>query len=157
MFFGKELTNLDVEKIVESQSVVLGLDIGSKTLGVAVSDRRLMIATGLKTLTIKNNNFSPLLELVKEYKVGAVVFGWPVQMNGIPGEQCEKIAKTAEIISQYLHVEFFRWDERLSTCAVEQVLLSADLSRAKRSRIIDKTAAVYILQGALDAINMRRS
>lgn len=156
MFFGKELANLDIDSLCASQSVIVGLDIGSKTLGVAVSDRSLMIATGLKTLVVKNNNFSSLVELVKNYKVGAVVFGWPVQMNGVPGDQCEKIAKIAEIIAQYLPVEFFRWDERLSTYAVEQVLLSADLSRAKRSRIVDKTAAVYILQGALDSINLRR-
>ena len=151
-----ELKNLDTEKLLAENSVIVGLDIGDKTVGIAVSDRRIKIASGITTVARNGStkDFAKVKESVSRYKVGAIIFGWPVQMNGQPGPQCEKILEFVEELKNFFpDVPFSYWDERLSTCAVTQVLLKADLSRKKRKKVVDKGASIYILQGALDFLN----
>jgi putative Holliday junction resolvase len=95
---------------------------------------------------------------MKPYDVGLVVFGWPIQMNGKEGPQCEKVAAFVRNFSDYINgVLFAPWDERFSTSAVEHVMIEADMSRGKRRRLLDKTAALYILQGAIDFLNKSRA
>ena len=151
-----EPKNINVAKLLEDHSVIIGLDIGDKTIGVAVSDKRMRIASGITTVARNGSekDFEKLKDSVKDYNVGAIIFGWPVQMNGKPGPQCEKILKFVEKLRNYFeNIPFSYWDERLSTCAVTNVLLQADLSRKKRKKVVDKSASIYILQGALDFFN----
>lgn len=151
-----ELKNLNIEKLLADNSVIIGLDIGDKTVGIAVSDRRIKIASGITTITRNGSakDFVKVKESISKYKVGAIIFGWPVQMNGQPGPQCEKILEFIEELKNFFSdIPFSYWDERLSTCAVTQVLLKADLSRKKRKKVVDKSASIYILQGALDFLN----
>ena len=151
-----ELKNIDIRKLVSDNSVIIGLDIGDKTVGISVSDRRIKIASGITTVQRNDSteDFVKIKESVSKYKIGAVIFGWPVQMNGQPGPQCEKILEFVEKLKDYFTDAYFSyWDERLSTCAVTNVLLTADLSRKKRKKVVDKSAAVYILQGAIDFLN----
>lgn len=157
--FISELKSVDINKLLANQEVIIGLDIGDKTIGIAVSDRRLKIASGVTTLSRNGSSkdFIKLKETLEKYKVGCVIFGWPVQMNGQPGPQCEKILKFIEEFRKYFDVEFSYWDERLSTCAVTNILLQADLSRKKRKQVVDKSAAIYILQGSLDFLENRKA
>lgn len=151
-----ELKNLDIEKLLAENSVIVGLDIGDKTVGIAVSDRRIKIASGITTVARNGStkDFVKVKESVSKYKVGAIIFGWPVQMNGQLGPQCEKILEFVEELKNHFeNIPFSYWDERLSTCAVTNVLLQADLSRKKRKKVVDKSASIYILQGALDFLN----
>ena len=151
-----EPKDINVAELLANHSVIAGLDIGDKTIGVAVSDKRIRIASGITTIARNGSekDFVKLKESVKNYNVGAIIFGWPVQMNGKPGPQCEKTLEFAEKLRSYFeNVTFSYWDERLSTCAVTNVLLQADLSRKKRKKVVDKSASVYILQGVLDFLN----
>ena len=154
-FFLSPIKDLNLDQILDKNSVLLGLDVGDTTVGVAVSDRRIKIASGITTISRKSlvNDCNKLQEAIKQYKIGGIIVGWPIQMNGIPGTQCEKVLKFAQALKDYFDVPFFYWDERLSTCAVNSVLLQADLSRKKRKNVVDKSAAVYILQGAIDFLN----
>lgn len=154
-----ELKNIDIEKLIADNSVVVGLDIGDKTVGISVSDRRIKIASGVTTITRNGSarDFAKVKESLDGYNVGCVIFGWPVQMNGQPGPQCEKILEFVEELKKHFeNIPFSYWDERLSTCAVTNVLLQADLSRKKRKKVVDKSAAIYILQGALDFMNRKQ-
>jgi putative Holliday junction resolvase len=151
-----ELKNIDLKKLLADNSVIVGLDIGDKTVGIAVSDRRIKIASGITTI-LRNGSqkdFEKLKNAVDKYNVGCIIFGWPVQMNGQPGSQCEKILKFIEKMRDFFpNIPFSYWDERLSTCAVTNVLLKADVSRKKRKKVVDKSASIYILQGAIDFLN----
>lgn len=156
--FISELKNIDISKLIAENSVIVGLDIGDKTVGIAISDRRIKIASGVTTIQRNGSarDFARVKESVSKYKVGTIIFGWPVQMNGQPGSQCEKILEFVEELKDYFPgIPFSYWDERLSTCAVTNVLLQADLSRKKRKKIVDKSASIYILQGAIDFLNRR--
>lgn len=151
-----ELKNVDLKKLLADNSVIIGLDIGDKTVGIAVSDRRIKIASGVTTVQRNGSqqDFEKLKNAVDKYNVGCIIFGWPVQMNGQPGSQCEKILKFVEKLKDYFpNIPFSYWDERLSTCAVTNVLLKADVSRKKRKKVVDKSASIYILQGAIDCLN----
>lgn len=155
-----EPKDINIAELLANRSVVVGLDIGDKTIGVAVSDKRIRIASGITTITRNGSekDFIKLKESVKNYNVGCIIFGWPVQMNGKPGPQCEKILEFAKKLKNYFeNIPFSYWDERLSTCAVTNVLLKADLSRKKRKKVVDKSASIYILQGALDFLNKNRT
>lgn len=154
----EEVRNLDTALILEKKSIILGLDIGTKTVGIAVSDRRLKIASSIKTLFLKNTekDFENLMIILNNYNVGAIIFGWPVQMNGIAGEQCKKVEEFINELKNHISTKFIKWDERFSTRVVDNIMISADLSRKRRKEVIDKTAAVYILQGALDYLSMHR-
>lgn len=135
----------------------MGLDVGSKTVGIAISDELGWTAQGLKTLKIdeeKNKfGFDEIGQLIKEYGISQVVIGLPKNMNGSIGPRGEASKRYAEEIENQFSVSTILWDERLTTMAAERVLLEADVSRKKRKKVIDKMAAMMILQGYLDSKN----
>lgn len=133
----------------------LGLDIGDRTIGVAVSDLLGLTAQGVETIRRKNfaSDIARLGELMQQYETSELVSGYPKNMNGSEGERCEVVRSFIDEVKKVypdIHVMF--WDERLSTVAATRSLLEADLSRRKRKKVIDKMAAVFILQGYLDSI-----
>jgi putative holliday junction resolvase len=136
---------------------IMGLDVGSKTVGIAISDELGWTAQGLKTLKIdeeKNKfGFDEIGQLIKEYGISQVVIGLPKNMNGSIGPRGEASKTYAEEIENQFSVSTILWDERLTTMAAERVLLEADVSRKKRKKVIDKMAAMMILQGYLDSKN----
>ena len=130
----------------------LGLDLGTKTLGISKSKG--VIATNYKTLR-HDNNYDYLIQelknIINEEKVDKIILGYPKNMNGTEGERCEIVKQFAEDIQKAIPAtEVIFQDERLSTVAAEKSLISADVSRRKRRKVIDKMAAVFILQGWLD-------
>lgn len=136
----------------------LAFDVGDKTIGVAVSDALGLTAQGVETIRRKSwdKDFSRIKELMKLYETDAFIIGFPKNMNGTQGERCDIVRDFAERLQKKCKgssVVF--WDERLSTVAAERSLIAADVSRAKRRKVIDKMAAVFILQGYLDNIGMR--
>jgi len=136
----------------------MGLDLGTKTIGVAVSDRLLSAATPL--LTVRRTKFSKdakaLLDIITNRDIGAVILGLPRNMNGSEGPRCQSTRAFARNLSAHTQLPIGYWDERLSTVAAERALLEADTSRKRRAEVIDHVAAGYILQGALDrARNIR--
>ena len=136
---------------------ILGLDVGSKTVGVAISDLMGWTAQGLDTLRINEEledyGIEQLVTIIKENNVGSVVIGLPKNMNNSIGFRGEASLKYKELLQESLpDIEIIMWDERLSTMAAERSLLEADVSRQKRKKVIDKMAAVFILQGYLDSI-----
>ena len=133
---------------------VLGLDIGDKTIGVAVSDPLGFTAQGVTTIRRKNEeiDLKELITICKEYSVDTIVAGLPENMNGTIGPQSEKVLAFCEVIKKEINIPIKMWDERLTTVAAHRVMLEADLSRAKRKKLVDKIAATYILQGYLDSL-----
>lgn len=131
---------------------ILGLDVGSKTIGVAVSDELGIIAQGVTTLKRKgvNHDITRLLKVIKEQKAGKVVVGLPKNMNGSLGPSAKMVLTLLEELEKSVDIPVIAWDERLSTVAAERTLLEADMSRKKRKKVIDKVAAIIILQGYLD-------
>lgn len=131
---------------------LLGLDVGDKTIGVAISDPNHSIATPLKL--IKRTKFTADLaeikKLISEWEVGGLVIGLPLEMDGKEGKRCQSVRQFARNILKEIKIEIHCQDERLSTKAAEREMLSADLSRAKRDEKIDKLAACWILQNFLD-------
>ncbi|MBE6101638.1 MAG: Holliday junction resolvase RuvX [Selenomonas ruminantium] len=132
----------------------LGLDIGDRTIGIAASDLLGLTAQGVETIrrTDMESDIRRLGELMEQYETKSLVSGYPKNMNGTEGERCEFVKEfMAEVQKAYPEVEVFFWDERLSTVAATRSLLEADVSRRKRRKVIDKMAAVFILQGFLDS------
>ncbi len=133
----------------------LALDLGDKTIGVAVSDLLGLTAQGVETIrrTSNKDDLKRLGELVTQYEATTFVIGLPKNMDGTEGARCE-LVKTfaAKLNAAFPDVKQVLWDERLSTVAAAKNLIAADLSRKKRRQVIDKMAAVYILQGWLDSI-----
>lgn len=133
----------------------LGLDIGDRTIGIAVSDPLGLTAQGVETIKRKDMaaDLRRLDELMKEYETKALVSGYPKNMNGTEGPRCQFVKDfMAEVGKAYPDAEIHFWDERLSTVAATRSLLEADISRRKRRKVIDKMAAVFILQGFLDSL-----
>ena len=128
---------------------IMGLDIGDKTIGVAVSDIMGITAQGVKTIRreSKKKDIEELKNIIKERQVNKIVSGLPKNMNGTLGPQGEKVLKLCELIKE--EIDF--WDERLTTVAAERSLIEGDVSRKKRKKVIDMLAAVIILQGYLDS------
>jgi len=133
----------------------LGLDIGDATIGVAVSDLLGLTAQGVETIRRRGGLEADIVrlgELMERYETRALVSGYPKNMNGTEGERCEVVKDfMAKVKEKYPDAEVHFWDERLSTVAAERSLLEADISRRKRRKVIDKMAAVFILQGFLDS------
>lgn len=131
---------------------IMGLDIGDRTIGVAVSDLMGMTAQGVKTIkrTSKKNDIDEIKNIIKEKNVNLIVSGLPKNMNGTVGSQGEKVKKFCELIKEEIDIDIEFWDERLTTVAAEKTLITADVSRKKRKNVIDMMAAVLILQGYLD-------
>ena len=130
---------------------ILGLDVGQKTIGVAVSDPLGFTAQGLTTIrrTNKEKDIEEIKQFCAEYNVEVIVIGLPKNMNGTIGSSGEIVMAFGE----QLNIEIKYWDERLTTVAAHKAMLEADLSRNKRKKIVDKIASTYILQGYLDRIS----
>lgn len=132
----------------------LGLDLGTRTLGISISDETKTIATGLTTLRFNDSAYEELydelIRIVKEYKVEKIILGFPKNMNNTIGERAETTIVFKENIEKLLNIEVILQDERLSTVSAHNYLIEADMSRKKRKKVVDKMAANIILQTYLD-------
>ena len=137
---------------------IMSLDVGSRTIGIACSDALLMTAQGIETIrrTSLEKDFNRLQELISEYEVHELVVGMPKNMNGTKGERAEKIEEFVAKMKEVIDLPVTYWDERLSTVMAERQLIAADVSRKKRKSVIDKMAAVVILQGYLDRLQFNK-
>lgn len=135
----------------------MGLDVGSKTVGIAISDALGWTAQGIETVKVDEGagqfGMERIRELVKEYEVSGFVVGFPKNMNNTVGPRAVASQDYAELLKQTFGFPVALWDERLTTMAAERVLIDADVSRKKRKTVIDKMAAIMILQGYLDSKN----
>ena len=134
---------------------LMGLDLGSKTIGMAVSDASRLVASPIGTLrrTRFRDDADALFRAADERSVVALIIGLPVNMDGSEGPRCQSARAFAQNLLGLREMTIAFWDERLSTAAVERAMIGADLSRAKRRRSVDTAAAAYILQGALDTLS----
>lgn len=132
----------------------LGLDVGSKTIGLALSDVSHMVASPLETIRRRRfrDDAARLREIVAGFEIGGLVIGLPVSMDGTEGPRCQSVRAFADNVRGEIDLPLGFWDERLSTAAVQRMLTDdADMSRKRRAEVVDKLAAAYILQGFLDA------
>jgi putative holliday junction resolvase len=140
--------------LLPARGALIGLDLGTKTIGVAVSDPDRRVAAPVET--VARNRFAldaqRILALAAERRAVAFVLGLPVNMDGSEGPRAQATRAFARNLEKLTELPIALWDERLSTAAVERALIAADLSRAKRKAVIDQHAATYILQGALDRL-----
>lgn len=145
----------DFKALAPTGKRLIGLDVGSKTVGVALSDLTHTVATPLETL--RRGKFQAdakrLRMIVEENEVGGMIVGLPVSMDGTEGPRCQSVRQFADNLLAVFDLPVAFWDERLSTAAVERMLVAeADMTRKRRAEVIDRAAAAYILQGALDAM-----
>ncbi len=147
-----ELSELNRRLAAEAR--LMGLDLGAKTIGVAISDVSRTIATARTTLrrTKLTRDIETLRALIADEGIGGIVVGLPVNMDGSEGPRAQSARDTAARLADGLGLPVALWDERWSTVAAERAMLDADLSRRKRARKVDQVAAAYILQGALDRL-----
>jgi putative Holliday junction resolvase len=133
---------------------LLGLDVGTKTIGVATSDADRRLATGVETIFRKTFTIDArhILELAAERRCVGFVLGLPLNMDGSEGPRAQSVRAFARNLAKLTELPIALWDERLSTAAVERELIAADVSRKKRAAVIDQHAAIFILQGALDRL-----
>ena len=145
---------IDFVELLPANRRVVGLDIGEKTVGVALSDLSRTVATPMETLAVRkfSQTAIEILDICVEHEVAALIIGLPINMDGTEGPRCQSVRQFARNLEAHFDMEMAFWDERLSTVAVTKTMLEADLSREKRSKNVDKLAASYILQGALDFI-----
>ena len=136
---------------------IIGLDIGDRTIGVAICDPLGLTAQGITTIKRKSEvlDIEEISKICKEYNVESIVSGLPKNMNGTVGPQGEKVQKFCEKLKETLNLPIKMWDERLTTVAANRAMLEGDLSRTKRKKIVDKIAATFILQGYLDSLGIR--
>jgi putative Holliday junction resolvase len=141
-----------------AQSALIGLDLGDKTIGVAVTDAMRSVATPLET--VKRKKFgvdaARLVEIIEDRSIGGVILGLPRNMDGSEGPRCQSTRAFARNFEKLCPLPIGFWDERLSTVAAEKALLEADTSRKRRAEVIDHVAASYILQGVLDRLQHLR-
>ena len=141
---------------------ILGLDFGSKTVGVAVNDELMLTAQGLEIVRRQSPNklrqtLARIEQIVTEYQVERIVLGYPKNMNNTEGERCEKTKEFAQMLERRTGLSVVLWDERLTTVAAEQTLIESGVRRENRKQYVDKIAAVFILQGYLDSIYMQKT
>lgn len=134
---------------------IMGLDFGSKTVGVAVSDPLFLTAQGMEIIRRKSpgklrQTLARIEELIKEYEVGKIVLGYPKNMNNTEGERCQKTAEFKEMLERRTGLEVILWDERLTTVMADNAMMEGGIRREDRREYVDKLAAVFILQGYLD-------
>ena len=136
---------------------LLGIDPGTKTLGIAVSDSNLMVASPITTIKRKKINIDirELLILVEEYTIAGIVIGWPLNMDGSIGPRCDSVRDFIKSLLNIKDLPVLLQDERMSTMAIERPMIKADLSRKKRSSRTDQLAACWILQSALDGLQKK--
>jgi putative Holliday junction resolvase len=140
------------------RGALVGLDLGTKTIGVAVSDPDRRLATGVETIQRKafKADAARLLAIASERKVTGLVLGLPINMDGSEGPRAQSTRAFARNLANLTDMPIGLWDERLSTAAVERELIGMDVSRARRAEVIDTHAAIFILQGALDRLSRLR-
>jgi putative holliday junction resolvase len=142
-----------------ARGALIGLDLGTKTIGVAASDPDRRVATGVET--VARTRFAAdagrLLALAAERKAAGFVLGLPINMDGSEGPRAQSTRAFARNMAKLTELPIALWDERLSTAAVERELIAADASRAKRKAVIDQHAAIFILQGALDRLRHQKA
>lgn len=133
---------------------IIGLDLGDKTIGIAVSDPSGLIAQGMKTIrrTVENEDIEQIKKIVENFMVEEIIVGFPKNMNGSIGPQGEKVIRFVENLKKEISLPIFLWDERLTTVEANRMLIEkADVRRSKRKLVIDKVAATLILQSYLDS------
>jgi putative holliday junction resolvase len=144
----------DLKQILGKGQRLLGLDVGTKTIGLALSDTLLMVATPLRT--IRRGRFkadaAEVFRDVDAHGVGGLAIGLPIALDGRESPRSQSVRQFARNLLEIRNLPVVFWDERLSTAAVERTMIEADLTRRRRSQIIDRTAAAYILQGLLDRL-----
>jgi putative Holliday junction resolvase len=149
----------ELEDRVEAGRRLIGIDLGTKTIGLALSDVSLTIATPL--MTIKRTKFTrdatELLALAARHDVGGLVLGYPLNLDGTRGPRAQASESFARNLERLTELPIVLWDERLSTSAVTRTLIEADASRRRRAEVVDKMAAAFILQGALDRMALERT
>jgi putative Holliday junction resolvase len=145
---------VDLASELPARGALIGLDLGTKTIGVAVSDPDRRLATGVETIARKNftADAQRVLTLAAERSTAGFVLGLPINMDGSEGPRAQSTRAFARNFAKLTALPIMFWDERLSTAAVERELIAADVSRAKRAAVIDQHAAIFILQGALDRL-----
>ena len=145
----------DLPPLLAREARLLGLDVGTKTIGLALSDVTRSIATPYHTVrrTKFTEDAKVIQEAAKEHEVGALVIGLPINLDGSEGPRAQSTRAFARNLAARIEVPMVFWDERLSTAAVERHLIEAGASRKRRAQVIDRMAAAYILQGALDRLN----
>ncbi len=136
------------------QGRLLGLDVGEVTIGLALSDAGRMIATPLHTIERKKfaSDMKSLQETIAKHAVCGLIIGYPVNMDGSLGPRTQSTRTFASNLKKHITLPILLWDERMTTMAVERMMIEADMSRARRAELVDKLAASYILQGVLDRI-----
>ena len=144
----------DLKAHLKQGQRLLGLDVGTKTIGMALSDTRLVIATPFDTIrrTRFRDDLARIRQEVEKHGVGGIVVGLPLALAGGEGPRAQGVRQFAKNLLALLDLPLTFWDERMSTAAVERGMIEADLSRARRARIVDRAAAAYILQGLLDRL-----
>ena len=144
----------ELKEILRPGARLMGLDVGTKTIGLAISDASLTVASPLETIRRRslNEDAAALKRIIDARNVGALVLGLPVEMSGREGPRCQSVRQFAANLMAKFDIDIAFWDERLSTSAVERDMIEADLSRRKRASVVDKVAAAYILQGVLERI-----
>jgi putative Holliday junction resolvase len=144
----------DLAKVLQPGARLLGLDVGTKTIGMALSDVTRSIATPYETIrrTKFTEDVKLIFKAIEANGVGAVVIGLPINLDGSEGPRAQSTRAFARNLASRLDRPLAFWDERLSTAAVERHLIAADASRKRRAEVIDRMAAAYILQGALDRL-----
>lgn len=142
----------ELKSLLTRDQRLLGLDLGTKTIGLALSDLSRTVATPLHTIarTKFTKDVQELFGVIDKHGVGGLVIGLPVSMDGTEGPRCQSVRQFATNLLALRDLPVAFWDERLSTAAVTRTLLEADASRKRRAEVVDKMAAAYILQGALD-------
>ena len=141
---------------------IIGLDFGSKTVGVAVSDELLITAQGIEIVRRKSENnlrqtLARIEELIKEYNVEKIVLGFPKNMNNSEGERCEKTLEFKEMLERRTGLTVELWDERLTTVAADNLMMEAGIRRENRKEYVDQIAASFILQGYLDYLQNEKN
>ena len=141
---------------------IMGLDFGSKTVGVAVSDALLVIAQGIEIIRREQENklrrtLARIEELIKEYEVDKLVLGLPKNMDGSLGERAEKTMEFKAMLERRTGLEVILWDERLTTVAADKLMMESGVRREDRKKYVDSIAATFILQGYLDKISLQRN
>jgi putative Holliday junction resolvase len=148
---------MDAAPLLPKRGALIGLDLGTKTIGVASSDPDRRVAAPVETIARKRFGLDAarILELAAERSAAGLVLGLPINMDGSEGPRAQSTRAFARNLAQLTELPIALWDERLSTAAVERALIAADASRARRKAVIDQHAASYILQGALDRLAHR--
>src|SRR3954464_9922351 len=145
---------VEIAPLLPARGALIGLDLGTKTIGVAASDPDRRLATGGETVARKTftADAARLLALAAERKAAGFVLGLPINMDGSEGPRAQSTRAFARNLARLTELPIALWDERLSTVAVERELIGMDMSRARRAKVIDEHAAIFILQGALDRL-----